>query len=408
VRVLVVDDNATNREILRTRLVSWGMRSTEAAGAAAGLELLVRAFEEGDPFRVAVLDMQMPDMNGLALGEAIRGDARLKGTRLVMLTSVGMRGDAELFANAGFNGYLTKPVRHLELHQMLGWVLAAGESQAMQPAGMATRHTLREAMPLVAGRKARVLLAEDNPVNQQVALGILEKIGVRVDAVATGAEALQALQTTPYDLVLMDVQMPVMDGLEATRRIRDPGSAVLNHRIPIVAMTANAMKGDRERCLEAGMNDYVAKPVDPFKLVGAVRTWLGGGTEASQVLADPVPAAESPAPLVFDRPGFLSRVMDNERIARKVIAAFLPDTTARLAKLQQVLEAKDPVALAEEAHSLKGSSANVGGEAMRQVALALEMAGKAGNLAEAPALLAQLQVEFARLKALLEAENFAG
>ncbi len=275
VRALIVDDNATSREILTTRLASWGMRPSDVPDGPGALQALYRARDENDPFRIAVIDMQMPGMDGETLGRTIKTDARLADTRMVMLTSIGTRGDAKHFESIGFAGYATKPIRHQELQAVLSLALSERDVTEPTPRPIATRHLARETMKqLFAGRTARILLAEDNITNQKVALGILRTLGLKADAVANGAEAVKALETLPYDLVLMDVQMPEMDGLEATRHIRDSQSAVLNHRIPILAMTAHAMQGDRERCLEAGMNDYVAKPVAPQTLAEALDMWL--------------------------------------------------------------------------------------------------------------------------------------
>jgi PAS domain S-box-containing protein len=275
VRALIVDDNATNREILTTRLASWGMRPSDAEDGSGALQVLGRALDENDPFRIAVIDMQMPGMDGETLGRTIKADARLAGTRMVMLTSLGTRGDARRLEAIGFEAYATKPIRHLELKTVLSLALAERDRAEPTSRPIATRHTARETLKQrFADRKARILLAEDNITNQKVALGILKTLGLRADAVANGAEAVQALVTLPYDLVLMDVQMPEMDGLEATRHIRNPQSAVLNRRIPIIAMTAHAMQGDRERCLEAGMSDYVPKPVSLQALAEALDTWL--------------------------------------------------------------------------------------------------------------------------------------
>jgi signal transduction histidine kinase/DNA-binding response OmpR family regulator len=282
VHVLIVDDNVTNCEILATRMLSWGMRPMDTQDGPSALRALHLALEENDPFRIAVIDMQMPDMNGEEVGRSIKADKFLTDTRMVMLTSMGMRGDAKRFQEIGFAAYTTKPVRHQELKMVLSLALTNlnGTEPMQQP--ITTRHTAREMIYLFAGRKARILLAEDNITNQLVALGILKKLGLRADAVANGAEAITALATLPYDLVLMDVQMPEMDGFEATRIIRnydsditnDEGCVHLPRTIPIIAMTAHAMHGDRERCLEAGMNDYITKPVSPQSLAEVLDKWL--------------------------------------------------------------------------------------------------------------------------------------
>ena len=275
VRVLIVDNNATSREILTTRLTSWGMRPDEAIDGPDALQALYRALEEDNPFRLAVIDMQIPGMDGEALGRAIQADQRLKEIRMVMLTSMGERGDAKQLADIGFAGYLTKPVRHRELRGVLSLTLGEPGGPAPSPRPIATRHAARETLPRFEGHKARILLVEDNIINQKVALSILGKLGLSsADAVANGQEALKSLESIPYDLVLMDCQMPVMDGYEATRQIRNPKSKIQNHDVPIIAMTANAMKGDREKCLEAGMNDYLPKPVVPHNLAEMLEKWL--------------------------------------------------------------------------------------------------------------------------------------
>ncbi len=267
IRILVVDDNATHRDVLKALLLSWGVRSEEVADGRSALLALARAQNEGDPFLAAILDRQMPDMDGLALAGAITADARLRSIRLVLLTSLGMRDGAPNMADCGISACLTKPVRQSSLFDSLSLVLAGHRRQV-------TQRLPSETGPAVLRRPTRVLLVEDNITNQQVAAGILRKLGYRTDAVADGAEAVKSLSTMPYDVVLMDVQMPVMDGLEATRRIRDPLSAVQNHQIPIIAMTANAMRGDREKCLEAGMDDYVSKPISPKALADVLEKWL--------------------------------------------------------------------------------------------------------------------------------------
>ncbi len=305
VRVLIVDDNATNREILNTRLASWGMRPLEAQDGPGALQALNRALDEKDPCRIAVIDMQMPGMDGESLGRIIQADKRLAETRMVMLTSLGTRGDARRFLEIGFASYLIKPIRHQELKAVLSLALRNRQSVEPTPTPSETHQTAPEPVKLLAGRKARILLAEDNIINQMVALGMLKKMGLRADAVANGVEALKALELLPYDLVLMDIQMPVMDGFEATRKIRsdelirwqaqcrrlnlqvaEAGEVPPSFTLPIIAMTAHAMQGDRERCLEAGMSDYITKPVSRQSLVEVLSKWLPNGPVEGNILND--------------------------------------------------------------------------------------------------------------------------
>ncbi len=269
-RVLVVDDHQTNRLLVTLLLESWGCRHGEAPDGDRALAVLRQAARDGQPYQVALLDMQMPDMDGETLGRRIKTDPGLQDARLIMMTSLGQRGDAKRLEALGFAGYLAKPVRRDHLRDCLA--LALGRALQSQPAagGLITRHTVAETHK----RRARILLAEDNRTNQAIALAILKKLGYRADAVANGQEALAALCGLPYDLVLMDCQMPEMDGYEATRRLRDPAMGVRDPGIPVIAMTANAMVGDREKCLAAGMNDYIAKPVSFGAVAEVLERWL--------------------------------------------------------------------------------------------------------------------------------------
>ncbi len=401
VRVLIIDDNATNREILVTRLRSWGMRPEEANDGPSGLQALDRALSEEDPFRLAVIDMQMPGMDGEAVGRAVKADRRLADTRLVMLTSLGMRGDVKRLREIGFAGYAVKPVRQEELRGVLSQALADGEDGPCL--SMATRHTARETLPDFSHHKGRILLAEDNTTNQQVALGILKKLGLSADAVANGREAIEVLKTLPCDLVLMDVQMPEIDGMEATRRIRSGRFRVLNPSIPIIAMTAHAMQGDREKCLEAGMNDYVAKPVSPRALAEALHKWLPRQEAQSRRLepagdSPKVEEGHEPSPVVFDRAGMLERLMGDEELAGELIEPFLADMPGQIEALRDYLEAGDAAGAERQAHTIKGAAANLGGEVLGALAFEMEKAGKAGDLDSVTARLDELDATFAELK----------
>ncbi|MCL4830014.1 MAG: PAS domain S-box protein [Caldilinea sp.] len=266
-RVLIVDDNATNREILAAQLRAWGMIPNEAPDGAAALQKLEQSVGQGEPYRLVILDMQMPEMDGLAVGAAIRRDARFKTLPLIMMSSLGQESDAAHSRQLGFAAYLVKPVRQSQLLDTVHRALSQQQA-ARRPTNE------RSTIPKLSRQGVRVLVAEDNAVNQQVALGILRRMGVHAEAVASGIEAIEALKQAPYDIVLMDVQMPEMDGIEATQHIRCGNDGVPHPQIPIIAMTAHALQSDRDRCLEAGMNDYISKPVKPQELRDALEKWL--------------------------------------------------------------------------------------------------------------------------------------
>ncbi|MDR3553745.1 MAG: PAS domain S-box protein [Syntrophobacteraceae bacterium] len=406
-RVLIVDDNATNREILVTRLGFWGMRPEGAPDGPSGLQSLYRALGRGDPFRLALVDLQMPGMDGETVGRAVRADPKLAETRLVMLTSLGSRGDAMRFREIGFSGYATKPVRHEELKAILSQALTG--AVAGEPRPIVTRHTARELLTSLAHRKARILLAEDNITNQQVALGILMKLGLTADAVANGREAIQALQAVPYDLVIMDVQMPGMDGLEATREIRARVSAY--RRIPIIAMTAHAMQGDRARCLQAGMNDYLSKPVSPRELVEALEKWLpkesaAGLKEPRFRSGQPPEEGLRPSPSVWNRGAILERLMGDEELTETILEGFLADMPRQIDALRAYLDAGDAAAVQKQAHTIKGAAANVGGEVLRLRAFELEKAAGAGDLQNLKTLQRELDVAFEALKQAMKGDSF--
>ncbi len=270
-RILIVDDNRINRHILREQLKNWACMVEEAENGQDALKRLLQAAGDNAPFSLAIIDMVMPEMDGKSLGRKIKTDPRITDTAIVMLTSAGRRGDAEQLQDIGFSAYLTKPVKRLQLHDCLSTVLGTPLTVVKKPATpIVTRHSLSEEKK----RGIRILLAEDNPVNQKVARKMLEKFGYASHTVSNGVDAVKALGRIDYDLVLMDVEMPEMNGMDATARIRSPESTVINHRVPVIAMTAHAKKGDREKCLEAGMDDYLSKPVKPQELLDVVEKWV--------------------------------------------------------------------------------------------------------------------------------------
>ena len=408
-RALVVDDNPSNREIIVAQLKAWGLHSSEAADGPAAVKLLYQALEKGVPYRLVITDMQMPGMDGEALGRIVASEQRFAGTKLVMLTSLGQRGDARRLAESGFSAALVKPVRQSELFDCLTSVLGdAGIPTQQQPPDNSCR--LRK----LPRTNVRVLLAEDNITNQQVALAILGKLGVRVDGVANGREVLEALRSIPYDLVLMDVQMPEMDGLEATRTLRAAGSKTLNANIPIIAMTAHAMQGDREACLAAGMDDYIAKPVSPAGLSALLEKWiarLDAGRTAGTSESDRV-ARRADADLgsqvedgVFAEAALLERAMGDGNLARIVVCCFLEDMPKQFEALGRFVNAGNARGIERQAHTIKGAAAAVSGERVVKVASSLEQAGRAGTLENTKAAFAELEGQFDLLKKALEASS---
>ncbi len=410
-RILAVDDNVTNRQVVGGLLESWRFRHDEVADGRTALERLGAAIEQGDPYRLAILDMQMPEMDGEELARQIKADPDLGETRLVLMTSLGQRGDAARMEEIGFEGYLPKPIKQSILFDCLATILTGkAREKGEERKALITRHSIAERRRT----NVRILLAEDNITNQEVALGILKKLGFSADAVANGAETVKALEAIPYDLVLMDMQMPEMDGMEATACIRDQQSAVLDHDVPIIALTANAMQGDREKCLEAGMNDYVPKPVTPQALAEALDEWLpeeqhdeGGGAKMEGQRMQERDGAESEegetAP-VFDKAAFLERMMDDEDLARTVAMGFLGDIPRQIESLKAYLGAGDASGSERQAHTIKGASANVGGEALREVAFDMEKAAKAGNLDLIRNRVPELETQFDRLKEAMKNE----
>ena len=271
-RILVVDDNATTRYLLDLWLREWQCEPLIAMNGELALQLVHEELAAGRHIDAAIIDMQMPVINGRDLAATLQANPQTASIALLLLTSVAMRGEASRLAVAGFRAYLTKPLKSELLLRSLQAILTGDSSKGVP---LITRHTFRE-----HDRQARVLLVEDNPVNQRLAVILLQKLGHRVDTANNGSEAIKALAREPYDLVLMDCRMPVMDGYEATRAIRHGEGAPLNPNIPIIAMTANAMAGDRERVLEVGMNDYLPKPISPKTLDEALQRWLGKNDES--------------------------------------------------------------------------------------------------------------------------------
>ena len=391
-RVLVVDDNATNRRILEGMLSSWGMRPTLVDGGRAALSTLERAREEGRPFAVILLDAMMPEMDGFTLAERIQLGSEA-GATLMMLSSAGRREDAERCRALGVAAFLGKPVRQSTL---LDAILTALGPALGEPA-RAVRS--EEPAPEPSRASLRLLLAEDNAVNQRLAASLLEKRGHRVVVVGNGREALAALDEQPFDAVLMDVQMPEMDGFEATAAIRVREQRAGGH-IPIVAMTAHAMQGDRERCLAAGMDGYVAKPLDAKELFLALES-VAAPTSSAAAEAGPVPL------VVFDKSAALARVGDEELLG-KLVELFLDECPKRMLEIREGITQRDGGAVERAAHNLKGAAAIFAADAACQAAERLEAVGRNEGWADAEQGWSALEDALARLRRALVESGPAG
>ncbi len=407
-RVLIVDDNATNQQVLQLQTKAWAMNRSCVASGAEALQLLRQEAQAGAPFDLVILDMQMPEMDGLMLAKAIKDDHRIAATKMVMLSSYGKRFDAQVLENAGIAAMLLKPVKQARLFDWLSKVVAGENILAPPVPKTFFPATAPSPAPASGRRNVRILLAEDNVVNQKVSQLQLRKLGLTADTVASGTEALEALKQIPYDVVFMDCQMPEMDGYEASRvfRQREQALAVDSPAKPpvyIIAMTANALESDRADCLAAGMDDYVAKPVQLAELSAALQRALA---------RLPAPPSASPPATVG---GTLDlKVLNSLRELREpgqpdpmaeLIDLFLEDTPQRLGKMKTAFEQGDDATLKAVAHTLKGSASNLGAPTLASLCANVERQGGTGNRNELAGMLEKIALEFKRVQAALEAEK---
>jgi len=406
-RVLIVDDNATNRKVLAILLDMWDVRHDEASSGAQALEMLDAACTRGECYRIVILDNVMETMSGEELGIAIRKDPRFSDTLLVMLSSLAQRGEVSRLKNAGFDAYLTKPIKQGQLFDCLHNVLGIQTAQESTPGQrhFVTQHTIKE----LKKRKWRILLVEDNLTNQMVATGMLENLGYNAVVAGSGKDAIRELESTAYDLVFMDCQMPGMDGFETTGIIRDPTSTVLNHSVPIIAMTANAMKGDRQRCINAGMDDYISKPIKMAELAGLIVKWLNRIQDDAHPLQPQLHGTgeegnthkleQNPSEPVFDKAGLMDNLDDDTDLARRILVAFLADMPDIISRLETALANASMKDVSLHAHTIKGASGNVCALAMSGIAFRMEKAGKDGDLTSAALLLPELKAQFDHFRA---------
>jgi CheY-like chemotaxis protein/HPt (histidine-containing phosphotransfer) domain-containing protein len=387
--VLVVDDNATNRLILEELLTRWGVNVATADGGAAALGVLERAHEAGEPFALVLSDVHMPGMDGFTLAERLRGHPDLAGAVVMMLTSGSRPQDAARCRELGVAAQLSKPVRRSELRRAI--LAAVGQAGAAEESPQAGAGPAPDVRPL------RVLLAEDNLVNQKLAVRLLEKQRHRVTLAANGREALAALEKESFDVVLMDVQMPEVDGLEATAALREREKGTGRH-VPILALTAHAMKGDRERCLEAGMDGYLAKPLRARELYAALAALEAGGRPRPAGRAEAPPAAAA-----LDEDEALAQAGGDRGLLCELAGLVRGECRQRLGEIRAALEARDADRLRSAAHPLKGALLAVAARPAQEAAQRLEALARGGTLEGAGEALAALEREVGRLLPALAA-----
>ncbi len=386
--VLVVDDNSTNRKILDAMLKHWSMHTELAASGEDGLAALERAASAGSPFPLVLVDAQMPEMDGFALAQKIKQNPSLAGATIMMLTSAGQRGDAARCRELGIAVYLIKPIRQSELLEAIQ--AALGKPPGKEITAVITRHSLRENR-----RKFKVLLAEDNVVNRQLVLRLLEKRGHIVTPAANGQEAVDLVKKSLFDVVLMDVQMPGMDGFEATALIRGDEMSTGAH-LPIIAMTAHAMEGDRQRCLDAGMDGYISKPIKVDDLIETIEN-LG----SFPLKTEERPPAENPAEQPMDLALALNRVGGDAGLLKEMADLFIKDLPGSMDALRHAIDERNAHAIERAAHKLKGSVGNFAAQPASDAALTLEVLGRDGSLAAAAPAFAELEREINRLKSAM-------
>ena len=415
VPVLIVDDNFTNRIVLQEMTASWGLVPSLAVDGKEAIDRLNEAYDSGKPYHLLLLDLQMPELDGFDVAKKIKDNPLGDDLKIILLTSLGRKGDAARCKEVGISGYLNKPVKQSEL---LDAVMMAMGSSGEEDATVITRYTVQEAR-----NSLNILVAEDNPINQRLVIELLKTRGHRVVMASNGKEAIEAIKEEDFDLVLMDVQMPEMDGLEATRHIREREQratskaswseakiplkagqqATSNEQratsIPIIAMTANAMKGDREKCLESGMDDYVSKPINVEELFGVIEKF-------SRKLKDhkkkkPFPSlkkTETVSKEVFDLSKAMEVVAGNKEIFKEIANIFLESSPASVAQIKEAIAGDDALALEHAAHSLKGSVGHFGARRTFEAAYNLEKLGREKEMGEADNAFSKLEKELSALR----------
>ncbi|MBF0432926.1 MAG: response regulator [Fibrobacteria bacterium] len=413
--VLIADSNKQRHNELIAMMNTWGCKYESATNVEMAIKKLKEASAKKTPFKVVIADKLLPNSGAEELGTLIKNDIDINKTRLIMLASTGERGDALRARRSGFNAYLTEPFNSSDIFNCLNHLIAGSDKENEGTENLITRHSLNEARK----KDFRILLAEDNNTNRFIALKFLENLGYIADEAIDGRKAVEAIKQKKYDLVFMDIQMPELDGFEATRIIREqeekPHSQnpVSEFHLPIVAMTAHSMQGDRERCLEAGMDDYISKPILPEKLEQIVnKYYFLSTTLKEESIAPPVtlPETSTQKPVtsvddsteIFNDQGFLKRNRGHKEIMQEMVNIFTTDAEMHIVSIEEAIHNQDCKTVREKSHALKGASATISAVALQKVMFEMEMAAKAEDLQKTKGLLESVKYEFGRFKTCIQ------
>jgi len=394
-RILIADNSKTSRLVLKEQLKKWNCLTDEAPDGISAFKKLLSAKEKGTPFDLAIIDPEMHKMNGVELTKLIKGDKILKDTLIVIMVLIGQRGDASTLGKIGASAYLVKPVKQSHLKEcLITLLLDKKSSKDTTPEHIVTRHSISEKQK----HTKKILIAEDNQVNSAVAVGILEKSGYNAKTVKTGIEAIKELSNNDYDLVLMDIQMPEMDGFEATEIIRNSTSSIRNHCIPIIAMTAYAEKGYRDKCIESGMNDYVSKPVESEILIETMENLFHnpGSLQTDKT------SNQELKNTVFDKQALLRRLCNDEKLLIELLSIFTKSIPDKINELKTAWESEDFEDIKRIAHSIKGSASTIGALVMQDISLKVEESAKTLDAEESIQLINELNTAFNKFKLHIE------
>jgi len=398
-RALVVAPLGTQREFLASLLRAWGFEVVTALNGQLAFQLIRAARTERKPYDLLLLDGGIEDVSLVDLAQRAKKEEDGASTDIIALTSIVQKKEIDPLIGEVFCDSMIKPVKQLPLYASLICLyrpdLEASSTELVM--------VMEENRLKVSDVRLRVLVADDNMANQMVAQAILQRLGHRADVAANGREAVEVLRAAPYDLVLMDCQMPEMDGYEATRQIRSAESGVLDTKVPIIALTANVTGGNRERCLEAGMDDFLSKPIQPQQLAEIIQRWHKGGAKPME--SAPLPPEPTPdESILWDEAELRDRYGDDDSLIRELMGVFMQDLPERMQELRQAFEAGEVATAERLSHMIKGSSATIGSPALMAVARRMEDLTVAGQLTEATALLSEMEQRFLALQELTKAK----